>query len=194
MWNAVSLRGDFTASEVRVFATRSRDSAQTRRLLSIAAVYDGLDRGDAARIGGMDRQTLRDWVHRFNADGPEGLIDRWAGGPKSRLTAAQKEELSRIVDEGPDPDKDGVVRWRCLDLKGVIQKHFGVDYHERTVGKILKELGFSHVFAPGLARKIALYTSGQKKGRGPVSQKTSVTRMLICLEPFAPRVASVPAW
>lgn len=147
MWNAVSLRGDFTASEVRVFATRSRDSAQTRRLLSIAAVYDGLDRGDAARIGGMDRQTLRDWVHRFNADGPEGLIDRWAGGPKSRLTAAQKEELSRIVDEGPDPDKDGVVRWRCLDLKGVIQKHFGVDYHERTVGKILKELGFSHVSA-----------------------------------------------
>jgi len=147
MWNAVRLRDDFTALEVRALAARSKDGAQVRRLLSIAAVYDGLNRCDAARIGGMDRQTLRDWVHRFNAEGPDGLIDRWAGGPKPRLTAAQKEELSRIVEAGPDPDKDGVVRWRCLDLKGVIEDRFGVGYHERTVGKILKELGFSHVSA-----------------------------------------------
>ena len=76
MGNAIGLRDDFTASEVRALAVRSKDSAQVRRLLSIAAVYDGLDRGDAARVGGMDRQTLRDWVHRFNADGPEGLLDR----------------------------------------------------------------------------------------------------------------------
>lgn len=145
MWNAVRLRDDFTALEVRALAARSKNGAQVRRLLSIAAVYDGLDRGDAARIGGMDRQTLRDWVHRFNAEGPDGLIDRWAGGPKPRLTTAQKEELSRIVETAPDPDKDGVVRWRCLDLKGVIEERFGVNYHERTVGKILKELGFSHV-------------------------------------------------
>lgn len=147
MWNSVRLRDDFTAFEVRAFAARSKDGAQVRRLLSIAAVYDGLDRGDAARIGGMDRQTLRDWVHRFNAEGPDGLIDRWAGGPKSRLTPAQKEEFSRIVNAGPDRDKDGVVRWRCVDLKRVIRDRFGVDYHERTVGKILKELDFSHVSA-----------------------------------------------
>lgn len=145
MWNAVRLRDDFTAFEVRALAACSKDSAQVRRLLSIAAVYDGMNRGDAARIGGMDRQTLCDWVHRFNAEGPDGLIARWSGGPKPRLTAAQKEELSRIVEAKPDPDKDGVVRWRCLDLKGVIKDRFGVDYHERTVGKILKELGFSHV-------------------------------------------------
>lgn len=145
MGNAIGLRDDFTASEVRALAVRSKDSAQVRRLLSIAAVYDGLDRGDAARVGGMDRQTLRDWVHRFNADGPEGLLDRWAGGPKPRLTASQQEELWRIVEAGPDPDTDGVVRWRCLDLQGVIKEHFGVDYHERSVGKILKQLGFSHV-------------------------------------------------
>ena len=75
------------------------------------------------------------------------MIDRWAGGPNSRLTGSQKEELSQIVEVGPDPDKDGVVRWRCLDLKGVIRERFDVDYHERTVGKILKELGFSHVSA-----------------------------------------------
>ena len=145
MWNAVRLRDDFTAFDVRALATRSKDGAQVRRLLSIAAIYDGVDRGDAARIGGMDRQILCDWVHRFNDDGPDGLIDRWAGGPNPRLTMAQKEELSQIVKDGPDPDKDGVVRWRCLDLKDVIRNRFGVDYHERTVGKILAELGFSHV-------------------------------------------------
>ncbi len=73
------------------------------------------------------------------------MTDRWAGGPEPRLSTAQKKELSRVVKAGPDPDKDGVVRWRCLDLKKVIRDCFGVDYHERTVGKILKEPGFSHV-------------------------------------------------
>ncbi len=145
MWNAVSLRDDYTALDVHAFAKRSKDSRQIRRLLSIAAIYDGLDRCDAARVGGMDRQTLRDWVHRFNAEGPDGLLDRWAGGPKPLLTAIQKEIFSQIVTAGPDPDKDDVVRWRCVDLKDVIRERFGVDYHERTVGKILKELGFSHI-------------------------------------------------
>lgn len=147
MWNSLDLRADYTAQEVRALAGRSRDAAQVRRLLSIAAIYDGMDRLSAARVGGMDRQTLRDWVHRFNAEGPEGLIDRWAGGPKSRLTPSQKEELARLVEAGPDPAVDGVVRWRCLDLKAEIRRRFGVDYHERTVGKLLKELGFSHVSA-----------------------------------------------
>lgn len=98
-------------------------------------------------VGGMDRQTLRDWAHRFNAEGPSGLIDRWAGGVKPRLSAAQKEELSRIVEAGPDPDENGVVRWRGFDLKTVIRARFGIDYHERTVGKLLNDLGFSHVSA-----------------------------------------------
>jgi transposase len=173
MWNAVRLRGDFSALEVRALATRSKDGAQVRRLLSIAAVYDGMDRGDAARVGGMDRQTLRDWVHRFNAEGPDGLIDRWAGGPKPRLTAAQKEALSRIVEAGPDRDRDGVVRWRCVDLKGVIRDRFGVDYHERTVGKILKELGFSHVSArpqhPG--QDPAMIETFKKTSRGRWRQR-----------------------
>ena len=147
MWNSVRLREDYTAVEVRALAGRSKDAGQVRRLLSIAAIYDGMDRESAARIGGMDRQTLRDWVHRFNGEGPDGLIDRWAGGPKTRLTAAQKEELSRLVEAGPDPVVDGIVRWRCLDLKEEIRKRFGVDYHQRTVGKLLKGLGFSHVSA-----------------------------------------------
>ena len=145
MPRAVVLRKDYTAAEVRRLAGSCRDGAQARRLLSIAAVYDGMKRHDAARIGGMDRQTLRDWVHRFNQEGPEGLQDRHAGGRPARLTAAQKAEFAQIVEAGPSLEKDGVARWRCQDLQGVLRERFGVSYHERTVGKLLRELGFSHV-------------------------------------------------
>jgi len=120
---------------------------QSRRPLSLAAVRDGMDRGSAAMIGGMDRQTLRDWVHRFNAAGPEGLIDNWTEGPKPRLSAEQLVEFAAIVEVGPDREKDGVVRWRRVDLKRVIAERFGVDYHQRYVGKLLKKLGFSHISA-----------------------------------------------
>ena len=95
----------------------------------------------------MDRQTLRDWVHRFNAAGPEGLFDSWTGGPKSRLSAEQLAELASIVEAGPDRERDGVVRWRRIDLKRVIKERFGVDFHERYVGTLLKKLGFSHISA-----------------------------------------------
>jgi transposase len=93
----------------------------------------------------MDRQTLRDWVHRFNAAGPEGLFDHWTDGPKPRLSAGQLAEFAKIVETGPDREKDGVVRWRRVDLKRVIAEKFGVDFHERYVGTLLKKLGFSHI-------------------------------------------------
>ena len=147
MMPAIALRRDFTAEQVRGLAAGAGDAAQARRLLSIAAVYDGMSRADAARIGGMDRQTLRDWVHRFNDAGPDGLIDRKAPGAKAKLTAEQLAELARIVSAAPDPERDGVVRWRCVDLKSVIRERFGVDYHERSVGKLLAALGFAHVSA-----------------------------------------------
>ena len=147
MPSAIKLREDYSAAELRRLAKRSKDVNQSRRLLSLAAVREGKDRGEAARIGGMDRQTLRDWVHRFNADGPDGLLDHWTEGPKPRLTSAQLAELSEIVETGPDPKRDGVVRWRRVDLKGIIAVRFGVDYHERYVGKLLKKLGFSHMSA-----------------------------------------------
>lgn len=89
---AVKLREDISASELRTLARRSKDANQSRRLLSLAAVRDGKDRGEAGKIGGMDRQTLRDWVHRFNASVPEGLFDHWTEGPKPRLSAAQLAE------------------------------------------------------------------------------------------------------
>ena len=147
MPSAVRLREDYSAEELRALARRSKDVNQRRRLLSLAAVRDGMNRGSAAKIGGMDRQTLRDWVHRFNAAGPDGLTDNWTEGPKPRLSVEQVAELTAIVEVGPDREKDGVVRWRRVDLKRVIAERFGVEFHERYVGKLLKKLGFSHISA-----------------------------------------------
>ena len=147
MPSAVKLREDYSAEELRALARRSKDVNQSRRLLSLAAVRDGMDRGPAAKIGGMDRQTLRDWVHRFNVAGPDGLLDNWTEGPKPRLSIEQMAELAAIVEVGPDREIDGVVRWRRVDLKRVIAERFGVAFHERYVGKLLKKLGFSHISA-----------------------------------------------
>jgi transposase len=141
------LRSDYTAVDLRRLAKGSKDANQSRRLLALAAVIDGMSRSDAARIGGMDRHTLRDWVHRFNTAGPDGLLDAWSPGPAPRLSEAQRAELAAIVEAGPDPAIDGVVRWRRVDLKRVIAERFGIDYHERYVSTLLQTLGFSHVSA-----------------------------------------------
>ncbi len=143
----VPLREDFDAAQVRLFASRCDDGNRARRLLSIAAIYDGMSRADAARIGGMDRQTLRDWVHRFNAEGPQGLLDRKAPGAAAKLTAAQLAELAAVVESGPDPLLDGIVRWRRMDLKHWLEEQFGVVYHDRSVSRLLDQLGFSHISA-----------------------------------------------
>lgn len=143
---SVRLRADCDAGQVRRLARRAGDPDQVRRLLAIAAVYDGMSREDAARIGGMDRQTLRDWVHRFNAEGAGGLLDRPPPGNPRRLTPAQEAELARMVEDGPgSAGLDHLARWRCADLKALIQDRWGVDYHERTIGKLLDRLGFSHI-------------------------------------------------
>ena len=147
MATAVALRTDFSAAELRRLAAASKNANQSRRLLSLAAVRDGMNRTEAARIGGMDRQTLRDWVHRFNTRGPDGLLDIPSPGPSARLTATQLAELAQIVETGPDQAVHGVVRWRRIDLKRLIAERFGVAYHERTIGKILDALGFSHISA-----------------------------------------------
>ncbi len=144
---ALPLRSDFDTQTLRDFARRCDNSNQSRRLLSLAAVYDGMSRTQAARIGGMDRQTLRHWVLRFNADGPEGLLDRWSPGPARRLSDDQLRELAGIVETGPDMHTDGVVRWRRVDLQAVIKEYFGVDYSARWVSQILHDLGFSHMSA-----------------------------------------------
>jgi len=144
---AVRLRVDFGAAEMRSLAGRTKDANQVRRLLALAAVYDGKRREEAACIGGMDRQTLRDWAHRFNQLGPEGLLDRKAPGGKPKLSADQQAELKLLVEAGPDRQRDGVTRWRCVDLKRELSRRFGVDLSEVSLGRQLKKLGFSHISA-----------------------------------------------
>src|SRR3954452_12199174 len=114
---AVTMRTDFAASELRRLAARTKDANQSRRLLSLAAVLDGMNRTEAARIGGMGRETLRDWVHRFTERGLEGRKDAWSRGSPPRLSPDQQTELARLVETGPDRAVHGVVRWRRIDLQ-----------------------------------------------------------------------------
>lgn len=144
---AIRLRDDFNADDVRTAAARCKDADQYRRLLAIAAIYDGKLRHQAARVGEMDRQTLCDHVHRFNAEGPDGLINRRPPGMPAKLNAANKAALALIVEQGPDPAEHGIVRWRCCDLQAVVEQRFGVRLSEVTIGRILRDLGFSHVSA-----------------------------------------------
>jgi transposase len=150
---AIVLRQDFGAEALRRLAAQAEDADQARRLLALAAVCDGMNREEAARIGGMDRQTLRDWVHRFNEQGAEGLINAKSPGRPPKLSMEQKEELRRLVEAGPDPEKDGVARWRCVDLKRVLGERFSVDLSEVSLGRVLKQLGFSHISARPLHPK-----------------------------------------
>lgn len=147
MASAVKLRTDYTAEELRRLAAGTKNANQSRRLLALAAVLEGMNRTEAARIGGMDRQTLRDWVHRFNEHGPDGLKDSWSKGKPARLSAEQRAQVAELVETGPDRAVHGVVRWRRVDRQRVIAERFGVVYHERTIGKLLKALGFSHISA-----------------------------------------------
>ena len=145
MGSPLSLQTDYGADALRDLAKRCRDTRQARRLLSLAAVYDGMKRTEAARIGGMDRQTLRDWVIRFNDEGPEGLTDQQRPGSISRLTDAQLTELRDVVETGPDLEIHGVVRWRRIDLQKIICERFGVTYSERVISALLARLSFSRI-------------------------------------------------
>jgi transposase len=143
----VAVRTDHEAAALRKLAKVAATPDQARRLLAIALIVEGSSRDDAARSAGMDRQTLRDWVHRFNAEGPAGLVDRKAPGRSRRLDAAQLAELKARVEAGPDPAQDGVVRWRLADLCDWAEARFQVGYQERGMGKILRSLGFSRISA-----------------------------------------------
>jgi transposase len=142
MGSRVALRGDFDARGLRALAKRSDDASQTRRLLALAAIYEGAQRTEAAKIGGVTLQAIRDWVLRFNAEGPAGLIDRKAPGAVPKLTGAHRAALARIVDEGPIPAVHGVVRWRIKDLVLWLYEEFGLSVAESTVRGALKDMGF----------------------------------------------------
>jgi transposase len=138
-------RTDYTATELRREAARTDDADATRRMLALAHVLDGLPRSQAAALCGMDRQILRDWVHRYNAEGLAGLSNRVAPGSQSRLSREQQIEVAELVRKGPDLAEHGVVRWRRADLARVIEKRFGVTLAERSVGALLHRLGFRRI-------------------------------------------------
>jgi len=142
MGAAISLRDDFSSADLHGFAKASRDADQTRRLLALAALYDGARRAEAARIGGVGRQVIRDWVVRFNAHGPQGLIDGKAMGRAAKLNDAQRRALADIVEQGPIPAINDVVRWRLIDLKQWIWEEFSISLHKSSVSRELRALGF----------------------------------------------------
>ena len=138
-------RTEHTASELRREAGRTTDASAARRMLALALVLEGHSRAEAARSCGMDRQTLRDWVHRYNAAGLAGLVDRHAGGAERKLTFAQEAMVAAWVRQGPRIEEHGVVRWRRIDLRAEISKAFDVQLHQRSVGKLLHRLGFRRI-------------------------------------------------
>jgi transposase len=141
MGKAVEItRLDRSAAAVRELAVKTEDGDVVRRLLGIALLLDGWSRGEAARASGMDRQTLCDWVHRYNLRGVVGLATGSRSGRPPALSEAQMAELKDIVVQGPDPEKDGVVRWRCVDLRVKIAAHFSVTFHKRSVARLLRKL------------------------------------------------------
>ena len=136
-----------TSAELRRLARRSADGLQSSRLLALAAVLDGASRTEAATANGMDRQTLRDWVHRFNEEGPDGLISRMAPGPTPKLTKTQMTKFAQVVKDGPIAAIHGVVRWRAIDLVNWIYEEFGISVSDQTVYRMLDKLGYAHVSA-----------------------------------------------
>ena len=143
----VPLRKDFDAEWLRQTARRSRHAGQARRLLALAAVYDGSSRTEAARIGGVTLQIVRDWVMRFNASGPEALIDRKAPGRPSRLNATHRAALVEAIESGPIPAVHGVVRWRIIDLCQWLWDEFQVRVAKQTLSRELRAMGYRKLSA-----------------------------------------------
>jgi transposase len=138
-------RDEFTAVGLRTASAKCTEGAQVRRILALALVLEGRSRSEAAALSGMDRQTLSDWVHRYNAEGIEGLKSRKSPGREPFLTEAQKAELRALVIQGPDPAIHKVVRWRCVDLRAEVARRWSVEVHENTIGAWLGELGLTRL-------------------------------------------------
>jgi transposase len=142
MGTAIGLRDDFDSAALRRLARATRSANQSRRLLALAVIYDGGRRSEAAKVGSVTPQIVRDWVVRFNARGPDGLLDGKAPGKRSLLDDAQRRALVEIVEIGPIPAIHGVVRWRLIDLVQWLHEEFAVSLDETTVGRELKKLGY----------------------------------------------------
>ncbi len=161
---AIELRRDHTADDLRRLAKASRDARQTRRLLALATIYEGSFRTDAARIGGVGLQIIRDWVLRFNCEGPAGLVDRKAPGRTPLVSDEQRAALARAVEAGPRPYIDGVVRWRLVDLAQWLLDEFGVSVSRQTLSRECARWGSaSSRLGPGIMRKAVKRSKSLKK-------------------------------
>ena len=181
MGQAIAVRTDYTGGKLRQLAKRAKDAAQARRLLAIAAVLDGASREEAATAGGMDRQTLRDWVIRFNEQGADGLVNLPSPGAPGKLNDEHKAFLAGIVEEGPIPAVHGVVRWRACDLIMRIYEEFGLSVSDDTVYRALKDLGFSLVSArPKAYKQDADAIDAFKKTLPPAWRKSARTSHRAC--------------
>src|SRR4051794_3409977 len=140
---AVAIAKERTPAELRALARRERDGRVSARLLALANALDGMSRDEAARAAGMDRQTLRDWVHRYNAAGVEGLRDRPRPGRPCGLDEGRQAALKALILRGPKLERDGCVAWRARDLRGLVERRFGVRYSESGVRRLLRGLDLS---------------------------------------------------
>jgi transposase len=143
----IALRGDYDATRLRSIARKTKDAPQTRRLLALAAIYDGATRTEAARIGNVTLQIIRDWVVKFNADGPDGLINRKAPGQPSKLTDEQRAAIAKVIESGPIPAAQGVVRWRLVDLCQWVWEEFRIIVAKQTLSRELRAMGYRKLSA-----------------------------------------------
>jgi transposase len=143
----VTLRTDYDGTALRSLARTSQDGPQTRRLLALAVIYDGGPRSEAARIGGVGLQTVRDWVLRFNARGPAGLVDRKPPGQPSILSDEHRRHLSALIEAGPIPAVHGVVRWRLIDLMQWLWEEYRISISKQTLSRELRALDYRKLSA-----------------------------------------------
>jgi transposase len=179
---AVGVRDDYDAGAVRAAAKRSKNGPQARRLLALAAIYDGATRSETARIGGVGLQVVRDWVLKFNAQGPDGLIDRKAPGQPPRLNETHRAALAAILESGPIPAVHGVVRWRIVDLCQWIFEEFRVVVAEQTLSRVLRAMGY---------RKLSARPRHHAQAEGAIEDFKKVSRP--AWERSGARRASIPA-
>jgi transposase len=174
MGKALALRTDFDGRQLRRLARETRHANQARRLLALAEIYDGSSRARAAQIGGVGVQIVRDWVERFNARGPGGLIDGKARGNRPKLTEDQRRALVEIVEKGPTPEEHGVVRWRLVDLAKWLEEQFNVILDETNISRELKKLGYVKLSArPRHHAQDEVARAAFKKGALPPSWQRS---------------------
>ena len=144
---AIGLRGDYDAAALRRLARSAEDAGQVRRLLALAAIYAGSSRSEAAAVGGVGLQTVRDWVLRFNAEGPSRLATGKAPGNQPLLGEVKRAALRQVVEEGPTPAIHGVVRWRIVDLMQWLWEEFRLSVSKQTMSRELRALGFRKLTA-----------------------------------------------